>query len=87
MGLGHSGTGAQWDWDTMGLGHNETGAQWDYDTMGLGHSGTGTQRANARLVNNPDTRLAPFVLDFLLLLSLHCMGPCWSSLGGGGLDT
>ena len=45
MGLGHSGLGTQWDWDTMGLGHNGPGAQWDWDTIGPLHNGSGTQWA------------------------------------------
>ena len=43
MGLGHNGTGTQWDWCTVGLGHNGSSVQWDWDTVGLVHSGTGTQ--------------------------------------------
>ena len=49
MGLGHNGTGTQWDWDTVGLGHSGMGhngnvTQRDRDTVGFGHNGTGTQQ-------------------------------------------
>ena len=40
MGLGHSGSVTQWDWDTVGLLHNGTGTQWACYTMGLEHSGS-----------------------------------------------
>ena len=52
VGLGHSGTVKQRDWDTMGLGHNGIGTHWDLDMIGaqrdwnktrLGHSGTAAQ--------------------------------------------
>ena len=33
----------------MGLGHSGTGTQWDWDTVGLGHTRNGTQRANPML--------------------------------------